>query len=363
MKTACDTKLNAPRSAGSSPSVSIVVCCYNSAARLPKTLEHLAALEIPCGFELETLIVDNASTDGTASTAVSVWDSLGSPHHLRVVYVRNPGLASARIKGAKEARHAIIVFCDDDNWLCPSYARVAWELLASKPHAALAGGRIEAVFESTSVPTWFSALAGAYAVGGAEGAWEVPLGTPIWGAGLVARKAAFDHLLASGFKFVCTDRRGAALSCGGDGELCHAVQWLGYGIYYDSRLRLEHWISKQRLTWDYVVRLSRGWGAATIANDAVRLFEKRHQRFRNAIRRSFLYHAIRGTLNLLPWLPQLLVLRCQEGNLHALTAGSKWGRLRTILALNFSYSKLVSDKARWLAYARALVPEASPERQ
>jgi GT2 family glycosyltransferase len=43
--------------------VSVVVCCHNSASRLPTTLHHLAAQEVPRDLGWEVIVVDNASTD------------------------------------------------------------------------------------------------------------------------------------------------------------------------------------------------------------------------------------------------------------------------------------------------------------
>jgi glycosyltransferase involved in cell wall biosynthesis len=45
--------------------VSIIVCCYNSAERLPETLKHLALLESNEDVNWELIIVDNNSSDTT----------------------------------------------------------------------------------------------------------------------------------------------------------------------------------------------------------------------------------------------------------------------------------------------------------
>ena len=46
--------------------MSVLICGYNSAERLPATLAALGRLEAPTGFAVEVLVIDNASTDGTA---------------------------------------------------------------------------------------------------------------------------------------------------------------------------------------------------------------------------------------------------------------------------------------------------------
>jgi cellulose synthase/poly-beta-1,6-N-acetylglucosamine synthase-like glycosyltransferase len=58
---------------GSNWGVSVVICCYNSSQRLPQTLGHLLAQECEVDLPWEVIVVDNASTDGTAEVARSVW--------------------------------------------------------------------------------------------------------------------------------------------------------------------------------------------------------------------------------------------------------------------------------------------------
>lgn len=49
--------------------VSIVICCYNSASRLPETLQHIAEQEVAANISWEVIVVDNASTDNTQEIA------------------------------------------------------------------------------------------------------------------------------------------------------------------------------------------------------------------------------------------------------------------------------------------------------
>jgi hypothetical protein len=53
--------------------VSVVICSYNGALRLATVLSHLAAQEAGAGTPWEVIVVDNASTDGTADTARRCW--------------------------------------------------------------------------------------------------------------------------------------------------------------------------------------------------------------------------------------------------------------------------------------------------
>ncbi len=78
--------------------VSIIICCYNSAHRLPKTLAHLKTQVVSQIIPWEVIVVDNASTDGTDQVAKTQWGELpGVP--FRVVNEPRPGLSNARNLG------------------------------------------------------------------------------------------------------------------------------------------------------------------------------------------------------------------------------------------------------------------------
>src|SRR5262249_17511403 len=99
--------------------VSVILCCHNSVTRLKPTLAHLAGQSGIGEREWEIVLVDNASTDQTASHAQSLWQSFGAPSELRVVSEPNLGLIHARVTGISSAGYEILTFVDDDNWISP----------------------------------------------------------------------------------------------------------------------------------------------------------------------------------------------------------------------------------------------------
>ena len=91
--------------------VIIQIPCYNEAETLPVTLEALPA-ELAGVDDLEILVVDDGSTDGTAGVALS-----HGVDHL-ITHNRNMGLAAAFLSGLRAALLAgadIIVNLDADN--------------------------------------------------------------------------------------------------------------------------------------------------------------------------------------------------------------------------------------------------------
>lgn len=99
------------------PVVSVVIPTYNRAAILPRTLRSVLA---QTERDIEVLVVDDGSTDGTDELVAGYADP-------RVRYLpqpRNAGVGAARNRGLREARGEFIAFLDDDDeWLPTKLSR------------------------------------------------------------------------------------------------------------------------------------------------------------------------------------------------------------------------------------------------
>ena len=94
------------------PDLSIIIPSYNEEARLPDTLERIAAYLSDCGREAEVLVVDDGSKDGTA--AVADYFRIKLPT-LRVVSNGvNRGKGYSVRHGMQEARGRVALFTDAD---------------------------------------------------------------------------------------------------------------------------------------------------------------------------------------------------------------------------------------------------------
>jgi glycosyltransferase involved in cell wall biosynthesis len=231
--------------------VSIIICCHNGANRLPETIRHIARQRVPPYIAWELIIIDNGSTDNSAMVARLEWQKHSVDTYLKIVKEPMLGLSYARVRGFKEARYEYMIMCDDDNWLDENYVTMVYKILSENSAIGALGGFGKLIFETEPPAVELSYIFAAGEQAPCSG--KVP-GNKVYGAGCAVRYAAYHKLVASGFKSLLTDRRGAELSSGGDYELCLALAILGYDIWYDERLRFTHFITRERLTWNYFLR-------------------------------------------------------------------------------------------------------------
>lgn len=255
------------RLTGTVDGVSIVVCCHNSAKRLPETLAHLARQEVDDGTPWEVIVIDNASTDNTAEIGLTAGQHESA--QLRVIHESRLGLSYARECGFKAARYGVVSFVDDDNWLMPGWVQSVANIMAEHPEVGACGGRTMAVSDG-SLPFWFETCKMIYAITPEDwrsGDMTFSRGA-LFGAGLSIRKLAWEQLVEAGFRSQSVDRQGTALLSGGDMELCLALRLAGWRLWFDSSLQLNHFLPAERLQWDYLRRLHRGSGMSTVSHDA-----------------------------------------------------------------------------------------------
>lgn len=257
--------------------ITIIICCYNSSLRLSKTLNYLSMQEAPLELQWEILLVDNNSSDDTASIAEVEWKKYGLLVPLRVIYENIPGLSAARESGIREAAYDYLVFCDDDNWLAPNYVANAFRLLKDNPTVAAIGGFNVGVYE-TIPPSWMNFFEPSYAIGkqGSQD-FEILEGHRyLVGAGMAFKRDSYYHIKQKGFKFYLTDRIGNKVVGGGDVELCFIFKLAGYSIAYTSELVLQHYMPVGRITQEYLVNMWHQYSHSWLVFEAYKvLLDKR----------------------------------------------------------------------------------------
>ncbi|TGE25622.1 glycosyltransferase [Hymenobacter aquaticus] len=240
--------------------ITVLICTYNSATRITETLQALARQQVNATeFAVEVLLVDNASTDATSQVAAATFEQLDFPFPYQVLYEGKSGKSNALELGFATARYEYVCIVDDDNWLQPDYLALAWEVMEKDPKIGALGGIGRPQCEITP-PFWFKDFAAIYAADTqAPHQGDITAGPSyVYGAGCVVRKAAWEKIYRAGFKSMLTGRHGDKLTSGEDNEMCYAFVLAGYKIWYDERLRFQHFIPAKRLTWNYVERIFEG---------------------------------------------------------------------------------------------------------
>lgn len=154
------------------PVLSVVIPCYNSAAWLPSTLDALATAVRVADVEVEVIIVDDGSDDGSADVLAGAAESF--PGDLSVLTQSNSGRFLARWAGIERARAERVLLLDSRVILKAD--AVAYVLAASAADPTIAGWNAHVHTDEGS------ALVGRF--------WEVP--TFIFWGGYLRRPRPYD---------------------------------------------------------------------------------------------------------------------------------------------------------------------------
>ncbi len=240
--------------------ISIVICTYNGASRLKPTLESIFSQQESDQLPWELIIIDNASTDGTAELCAAMIAQHNFQEKSRIVFEKNPGCNFARLRGLTEARHEWILFCDDDNHLFPNYLKAGWATLQAHPNIGVLGGQGVALFEDKA-PEWFERYHRSFAVGSqssASGKLNRLSSRKLYSAGSFFRKEVLVRYYESGFSTIMVGPKGDDLTRGEDTEWCMMIELMGYDLWYEDSLKFYHYMPIGRMTWEYYLKLKKG---------------------------------------------------------------------------------------------------------
>lgn len=199
------------------PKISVVIPAYNNAATLG---ECIAALE-PRSEVLEVIVVDDASTDGTAAVAAEM--------DVRVLRLeRNSGPAAARNLGAREAKGELVFFVDADVVLRPGMIPRMRQNFSTHPEYAAVFGSYDAMPRARSVVSQYRNLMHHFyhQQGRAEA-------STFWAGCGAVRRSVFLSL--GGF-----DERRFPYPSIEDIELGYRLRNAGYRILLDKSLQATH---------------------------------------------------------------------------------------------------------------------------
>jgi glycosyltransferase involved in cell wall biosynthesis len=248
--------------------ISVVLCTYNRASSLRRTLESFGRMSVVPDFEWELLIVDNNSSDNTCREVNAFTRNSGL--NIRYIWEPRTGKSHALNRGISEARGEIIAFTDDD-------VQVSREWLSelsrtfSEFDCIGVGGRVIAVWDGIVKPDWF-ATAGPYFLGiGAvapqfeRGDRATEISTPAVGANMAFRREAFEKYGSFRTDMGPGVSRGSQL--GEDYEFENRLLHAGEKIIYSPTAVIFHPAVQDRITKKCILRFYFNRGRTDIRLD------------------------------------------------------------------------------------------------
>jgi len=132
---------------------SIMIAAHNRSGLTLRTLESLAALDIPAGMDVECIVVANACTDDTEQVVPPRCAAM--PFPTRMVVESQPGVGFARNRAVAEARHDWMLFVDSDVRADRGLLKAHLDVYREQG-ADLVTGRIDLWWEEIAEQDWLT---------------------------------------------------------------------------------------------------------------------------------------------------------------------------------------------------------------
>ena len=242
--------------------LSVIICTYNRAESLRRTLQSCCDLVIPEGVKWELLIVDNNSSDHTKQACEPFTGKLP----LCYIFEPQQGLSNARNRGVREAKGELILFTDDDvdvdsQWLASLVGAARRELRAD-----FFGGKILPQWE-TQPPSWVdenaSLLAGItmHFDKGVQSRYLDSHESLFFGANMAFRRKLFDDLQPFDPKL---GYNGKDLTPHEETVFMRRLLQQGHRGYYVATAIVHHLNPNNRATETFVRRWHKGSGTTEV---------------------------------------------------------------------------------------------------
>ncbi len=226
---------------------SVVICSYNRLDHLLASVES-ALKQTLSTDSYEVIVVDNASTDGTAEAI----QALVKQHaNLRYIYETRLGLATARNTGWQAALGTYVAFLDDDAKAETNWLETAQGLIERNPtHLRCVGGPIHPFYTSPK-PDWWLDKYEIRTRGDVQR--HLRQGEFFSGSNMIWLKQALQTY--GGFESTA-GMKGNQLGMGEETGLFRRV-WEGEEspvFLYSPDLRVYHWVPPEKMTMGYIVK-------------------------------------------------------------------------------------------------------------
>lgn len=287
--------------------LSVIVCTYNRADQLRRTLESLAGMRVAPALSWELLVIDNNSTDSTPEVSRQFQKRLP----IQYFFERRQGLSAARNRGIREARGELLVFTDDDVDVDANWVNALCAGAEQGSAAFFFGGPIQTRWEAPPpaplarhATGCLSGLA-VYYVRTARNPYLEAGETSFIGANMMFRKSVFE----AGFRFrENLGRKGTDLTGHEDTVLMRELVRAGYRGYYIADAMVFHRTSPERMTERYLRQWHIGAGRGVVqldpgSPDQPRLADAPRYLWRKLVAATLRFAVSRWTCRSAVWVP------------------------------------------------------------
>lgn len=230
------------------PKLSIIICTYNRAGLLDRTLDSLSFQDLEKDL-WQVIVVDNNSSDKTKEI-VTKWQREFS---ITYVFEPNQGLSISRNTGINAAYSDFLLFLDDDIYAVPGMLRAYYDYLENHsrdPFACLAG-KVVVEWEGGNQPPWFPSkflnLYGQFDLGNQIIDSRIALGgNMLWNRSTLLSLGGFDINLG---------RKGNLKLASEETTLVQEALKKNHKILYIPDAVVRHWTPYTRQTKSYLFNL------------------------------------------------------------------------------------------------------------
>ena len=242
-----------PPSTDRAVDATVLICTFNRAGDLAKTLSSLADVRVRTGIAWDVLIVDNNSSDDTRAMVEAT--ALAYPVPLRYRFEGRQGKSNALNTGIAATAARIIVFTDDDVQVPETWLDAAIAPLLGRGDIDYTGGPVRPIWGAPR-PRWLDEkgnLGGTIAVkdhGPAPFIFEEAKKTPL-GVNMAVRRSLIERI--GGFR-PDLGRSGKSLLGQEQAEFFYRSRRAGARGLYVPDMVLDHVVPGARLTRSYFRR-------------------------------------------------------------------------------------------------------------
>jgi len=261
--------------------LTVAICTYNGANRLPEVLQALAAQVETETIAWEVCVIDNNSDDDTAAIVAhyaQAWQAIEHLPPLRYEFEPRQGTTYARQRAFRIAHGEWVALLDDDNWAALDWVAQVQQFIeasrSQRPQLGAFGGNIVPQLDSEP-PDYFPAIAirlAVYQRGDRPFCYDRRAKIRLVPAapGSVIRKQAWletvptRHLILGGRD----ERHGSGIGACEDLEALYYLQNSPWEIWHAPQLKVYHHLPPHRLRPAYLYKIAY---TAGLSNHALRL--------------------------------------------------------------------------------------------